>query len=100
MKQIKESHGSDALTTLSQVKALNSCGVYHIADSDSGMGLCLENLVYLVVPKEENTNREERVYSLDEIKDVQSKLMLIAGKADSGKEEVDQFNQVSYTFIS
>ena len=103
LKQIKESHGSVALTTLVQVEAINSCGVYYIADSerapeskrmDSEEGLCLENLVYLVVPKEENKNREEKVYSLEEVKDVQSKLMLIAGKADSGKEEVDQFNEV------
>ena len=103
LKQIKESHGSVALTTLVQVEAINSCGVYYIVESErapesnhvnSGMGLCLENLVYLVVPKEENKNREEKVYKLEEIKDVQSKLMLIAGKAESGKEEVDQFNQV------
>ena len=109
LKQIKESHGSVALTTLVQVEAINSCGVYYIADSEiaperkhvnSGMGMCLKNLVYLVVPKEENKNREERVYSLEEIKDVQSKLMLIAGKADSGKEEVDQFNQVCFAFCT
>ena len=107
MKQIKETHGSDALTTLSQVKAINSCGVYHIADSERAskskhvnneMKLCLENLVELVVPEDKTKDREERVYSLEEIKDVQSKLMLIAGKAESGKEEVDQFNQVCYTF--
>ena len=109
LKQIKESHGSVALTTLVQVEAINSCGVYYIADNEiaperkhvnSGMGMCLKNLVYLVVPKEENKNREERVYSLEEIKDVQSKLMLIAGKADSGKEEVDQFNQVCLPFYT
>ena len=109
MKQIKESHGSVALTTLVQVKAINSCGVFYIADSekapesksmDRGMELCLQNLVHLVVPKEENENREEKVYSLEEIKDVQSKLMLIAGKADNGKEEVDQFNQVCYNNLA
>ena len=103
LKQIKESHGSVALTTMVQVKAINSSGVYHIADrkaresthiSGGGLELRLENLVRLVVPGDENKDREERVYSLDEIKDVQSKLMLIAGKAESGKEEVDQFNQV------
>ena len=105
MEQIKESHGSVALTTFVQVEAINSRGIYYIAGKkraseskhmNSGLGLCLENLVYLVVPREENKNREEKVYSLEEIKDVQSKLMLIAGKANSGKEEVDQFNQVCY----
>ena len=102
LKQIKESHGSVALTTMVQVEAINSSGVYHIADGKAresthisgGLELRLENLVRLVVPGNENKDREERNYSFDEIKDVQSKLMLIAGKAESGKEEVDQFNQV------
>ena len=101
LKQIKESHGSVALTTMVQVEAINSCGIYYIADEEkekenkatrtSGKP---EEVVVLVVPEDTDRNREEKIYSLDEIKDIQSKLMLIAGKADSGKEEVDQFNQV------
>ena len=105
LKQIKESHGSVALTTMVQVEAINSSGIYHIADNEikqikeikhmnAGGKLCLESLVCLVVPKDTEKNREKKVYALEEVKDVQSKLMLIAGKAESGKEEVDQFNQV------
>ena len=101
LKQIKESHGSVAYTTMVQVEAINLSGIYYIADSEksknikhsnSGVKSCLENLVCLIVPEEKN--REEKIYSLEEIKDVQSKLMLIAGKAGSGKDEVNQFNQV------
>ena len=107
LKQIKKSHGSVAMTTMVQVETINSCGVYHIADSrtapeskhvNSGMEFFLENSVYLVVPKDDDKNREEKNYSLEEIKDLQSKLMLIAGKAESGKEEIDQFNQVCMLF--
>ena len=102
LKQIKESHGSVALTTMVQVEAINSSGIYYIADSEKtkeskhvvDSELCLENLVSLVVPIDKIKNRDEKIYSLEEIKDVQSKLMLIAGKAESGKDEVDQFNQV------
>ena len=90
LKQIKESHGSVALTTMVQADAINSCGIYFIADNE----IFNENVVHLVVPKDEKKNREEKIYSLEEIKDVQSKLMLIAGKAENGKEEVDLFNQV------
>ena len=83
-----------------QVEAINSSGIYYVADSDANElmnnngKLCLENLVCLVVPKDQTNKREKRIYSLEEIKDVHSKLMLIAGKADTGKEEVDQFNKV------
>ncbi len=104
LKQIKESHGSVGLTTM--VEAINSSGIYYIADSEKTKEikhmntdgkLCLENLICLVVPEDTEKNREQKVYSLEEVKDVQSKLMLIAGKADSGKE-VDQFNQVCINY--
>ncbi|XP_028416584.1 E3 ubiquitin-protein ligase rnf213-alpha-like [Dendronephthya gigantea] len=103
LKQIKESHGSVALTTMVQVEAINSCGTYYIADTEMAKevkyanaagGLNFENLVCLNVPEDPQKNRERKVYSLEEIKDVQSKLMLIAGKAESGKEEVDKFNEI------
>ncbi len=86
-----------------QVEAINSSGIYYIADNektkeskhvDNESNLYLENLICLVVPEDEIKNREKKVYSLEEVKDVQSKLMLIAGKAENGKEEVDQFNEV------
>ena len=108
LKQIKESHGSVALTTLMQAEAINASGVYHIADFEQIQkcrrnrnkngnerdAVCLENVICLVVPGDDAKKTEEKVYSLEEIKDVQSKLVLIAGKADSGKDEVDQFVEV------
>ena len=87
-----------------QVEAINCSGTYYIADTEkmikevkhvnAGVELHLENLVCLVVPEDRQKSREKKVYSLEEVKDVQSKLMLIAGKAESGKEEVDNFNEV------
>ena len=110
LKQIKESHGSVALTTLMQAEAINTSGVYHIADFEETKkcrrnrnnngnerdAVCLENIICLVVPGDVAKNTEEKVYSLEEIKDVQSKLVLIAGKAESGKDEVEQFVEVCW----
>ena len=105
-KQIMELHGSVALTTMVLVEAINSTGIYYIADSEKSKDIkhlnrgnrsCLENVVCLIVPKEKN--REEKIYSLEEVKDVQSKLMLIAGKAGSQKADVHQFNQVCTILI-
>ena len=90
-----------------QVQEIHSSGTYYIADSektkeskhtDTDDKLCLENLICLVVPKDTEKNREEKVYTLEEVKDVQSKLMLIAGKAECKKEEVDQFIEVCLHF--
>ena len=102
LKQIKKSQGSVTLTTMVQVEAINSSGIYHVSviqnnenkSIDTEIELCLENLVYLVVPENESKNRKNKKYSLEEIKNVQSKLMLIAGRAESGKEEFDRFEEV------
>ena len=89
------------MTTLKQVEAINACGVYHVGNVDllkskrNGNGrVCLENVVYLVLPENNEKSREEKIYTLEEVKDIQSKLMLIAGKVDRVKEEVDQFVEV------
>ena len=56
----------------------------------------LDSVIQLILPPEEDNNEgEEKVYSLDELKDLQSKLMLIAGKAPKGKlEDVQRFVEV------
>ncbi|XP_046860850.1 E3 ubiquitin-protein ligase rnf213-alpha-like [Xenia sp. Carnegie-2017] len=97
LKQIKESHGSVASTTMLLVQTINSSGIYYIADKEklnmvTKSSSTPDNVVALVIPKD--SDREEKIYTFDEIKDIQSKLMLIAGKAENGKEEVDQFNEV------
>ena len=50
----------------------------------------------MVVPQESNegNGREERWYTVQELNDLQSKLMLIAGKAEMGKEDVERFVEV------
>lgn len=54
----------------------------------------LENVVQLkLLP--ENDNEKARIFSLSQLNDLQSKLMLVAGKAALGKEEVDRFVEVS-----
>ena len=92
------------MTSLVQAEMINSSGVYIVGrlnrEQDSGSEkeerLSLDHVVRLTVPlkKSEEENAQDVVYSLDEIKDLQSKLMLIAGKAEKGKDEVDTFVQV------
>ena len=93
------------MTSLVQAKRINSSGVYVVGrlkcgqdSSTSGKEerLSLDHVVRLTVPPKESgaDNAQDVVYSLDEIKDLQSKLMLIAGKAEKGKDEVDTFVKV------
>ena len=39
-------------------------------------------------------DRPERVYTLQQLNDLQSKLMLVAGKATKGKDDVEKFVEV------
>ena len=88
------------MTSLVQAKMINSSGVYVVGRLDSTSvkeeRLSLDHVVRLTVPPKESgaDNAQDVVYSLDEIKDLQSKLMLIAGKAEKGNDEVDTFVRV------
>ena len=92
------------MTSLVQAEMINSSGVYVVgrlhreqdSRSEKEERLSLEHVVRLTVPPKESggDNAQNIEYSLDEIKDLQSKLMLIAGKAEKGKDEVDTFVKV------
>ena len=44
---------------------------------------------------ETEKEREVREYSLGEMTDLQSRLMLVTGKADAGRESIERFTSVS-----
>ena len=92
------------MTSLVQVKTINSSGVYVVGQLDPEGGsstkregrLSLDNVVRLTVPqKDTGRGVRNKTYTLDELKDLQSKLMLIAGKAEKGKDEVETFVKVT-----
>ena len=101
---VQESLASVAMTLLVEAEMINSRGVYVVGRlnreqdsvSEREERLSLDHVVRLTVPpkKSGEENAQDVVYSLDEIKDLQSKLMLIPGKAEKGKDEVDTFVQV------
>lgn len=81
-----------------EAQAINEEGVYRVGclteDADSVMEtLTLDTVIELKVPPGEKGYSKD--YTLDDLKDLQSKLMLIAAKASHGKEEVDRFVDVS-----
>ena len=83
-----------------EAETINELGVYRLGcldprESDAALaGKTLDCVVHLSVPvrgQDENKN-----YALNDLKDLQSKLMLIAAKASQGKGEVDRFVEVIY----
>jgi hypothetical protein len=52
------------------------------------------------VSSEQAERRRWQTFSVQQLNDLQSKLMLVAGKALEGKEQVDQFVEVRVNFYS
>ncbi|XP_068694638.1 E3 ubiquitin-protein ligase rnf213-alpha-like [Montipora foliosa] len=97
LKGVETSHGSVAKSSLLDTQAINQKGMYRVGylmddENAATKKLTLDKVIQLGVPQGESG--EQKYYSLDDLMDLQSKLMLIAAKASHGKDEVDRFVDV------
>lgn len=53
--------------------------------------MCLQNMVLLTVKRD----REPKTYKLEELLELQNKLMLLSTKGESSREQVCRFTEVS-----
>ncbi|XP_056627258.1 E3 ubiquitin-protein ligase rnf213-beta-like isoform X2 [Triplophysa dalaica] len=91
LKGLRETFGSVEQSSLSQASAINTDGVYHVGwPVDFSGKTCLDNVFNVKVTK----NRQTRTYSLDDLLELQNKLMLMSSKGEHGKEQVNKFTQV------
>ncbi|XP_047657054.1 E3 ubiquitin-protein ligase rnf213-alpha isoform X2 [Tachysurus fulvidraco] len=93
LKTVKDSHGSVELSSLSLASAINTKGIY-IINAENQKKLSLDKVLKLRIPEEHDDCHEMRCYSLDDLKDLQNKLMLMSGKGEQGQNEVDRFAEV------
>lgn len=56
--------------------------------------LSLDNVLKLQIPEEHDDDHQMRSYSLEDLRELQNKLMLMSGKGDQGQKEVDHFAEV------
>uniref|UniRef100_A0A8D3BWR0 RING-type E3 ubiquitin transferase n=1 Tax=Scophthalmus maximus TaxID=52904 RepID=A0A8D3BWR0_SCOMX len=93
LKTVKDSHGSVELSSLSLASAVNNKGIYVIR-APSGKMLSLDTALRLQILEEHDDGRQMRWYSLEDLRELQNKLMLMSGKGDQGQNEVDHFAEV------
>ncbi|KAM9745174.1 E3 ubiquitin-protein ligase rnf213-alpha-like isoform 2-T2 [Menidia menidia] len=93
LKTVKDSHGSVELSSLSLASAINNKGVYLI-NAHNVKKLSLDTALKLQIPEEHDEGLQWRSYSLEDLRELQNKLMLMSGKGDQGQNEVDQFAEV------
>ncbi|KAF4115229.1 hypothetical protein G5714_002718 [Onychostoma macrolepis] len=92
LKTVKDSHGSVETSSLSLASAINMNGVYII--SAQNQKLCLEDILKLHITEEHDEGCETRIYSFEDLRELQNKLMLMSGKGDQGQREVNRFAEV------
>ncbi|KAL7869588.1 hypothetical protein AOLI_G00135760 [Acnodon oligacanthus] len=92
LKSVRDTHGSVEQSSLSLASAINTSGVYHVEwPADSSEKKCLGSVLYVKVPY----NEKDKTYSLDELLELQNKLMLMSSKGECGKEQqVNKFTEI------
>ena len=88
IKLIKERHGSVETSSLQQVEAINRTGVYIIGNFHK-KGIKTLTLKFEQMDRDHELSYEKEM-STDDLKELQSKLMLIS-KSDSAAKEVQRF---------
>ncbi|XP_069398073.1 E3 ubiquitin-protein ligase RNF213 isoform X3 [Ovis canadensis] len=95
LKTVKESHGSVELSSLSLATAINSRGIYVIKAPTDGHKISPDTVLRLILPEGQGDHKEKRDYSLEELKELLNKLMLMSGtKEHSNAEVVEVFSEV------
>ena len=59
----------------------------------------MTDVIELHIADEEKTG-QRNLYKYEQLHDLQSRLMLVAGKAEKGKDDVDRFMLVSLIYIA
>ncbi|XP_015244846.1 PREDICTED: E3 ubiquitin-protein ligase RNF213 [Cyprinodon variegatus] len=91
LKALKETHGSVEQSSLSLASSINTHGVYRIGWSNSSTEKrCLQNMVLVTV----KMTKDEKGYKLEDLLELQNKLMLMSSKGEHGREQVNRFTEV------
>uniref|UniRef100_A0A7M4G2W3 RING-type E3 ubiquitin transferase n=1 Tax=Crocodylus porosus TaxID=8502 RepID=A0A7M4G2W3_CROPO len=93
LKTVKESHGSVELSSLSLATNINNHGVYIIRAPLEGQKVSLDTVLLLRLSASHGDSNEIREYSLEDLRELLNKLMLMSGKGDQSME-VDKFSEV------
>ena len=85
-EDLKRSHGSVEETTLMQLHNIMSYGVFHLEVRES---LTLSEIVSLRIERGES---EDKIYSLEQLNDFRSKIMLVVSKSYHTEEYTEMSN--------
>ena len=92
---MKETQGSVEVTSFGQMRNIITYGWYKVGSRDGQVVHSIHDMIQL---KLKNTPKQlsKSSYTLDELRDLESKLVLITGSKAENRKEVDQFLNVSH----
>lgn len=88
---MKRIQGSVEVTSVNQVEDINKFGVYTISCNEDRISQFIDKAIELKVTK---INAAKTLYSFNDLRDLESKLVLIRGRSTKGGEEIDRFFNV------
>lgn len=92
-------HVPPAIITKDHIEDVNNLESYKQQRStDDNLDENVQNLTSHK-PNKMRTEGEGRDYTLSEMTDLQSRLMLVTGKADAGRESIERFTSVCKYFV-
>ena len=90
-----EAQGSVEVTSYGQLNNINKYGVYEIGSSKKGILVSRSEGIQLRLRKPSSIEIHKLHFNLDELKDLESKLVLITGRETKERKKVDLFLNVS-----
>jgi len=91
--EIKKIQGSVEVTSINQVEDIYSYGAYTISCNEQKASQSIERAVLLKISRVKAAKKE---YSFNDLRDLESKLVLIRGRSTKGAAEMDRFLNVSF----
>ena len=91
---VKDSHSSVEETSFGQMRNIIKYGWYTVGSGDGQTVHSIHDMIQLKLKKTPK-KLSKTSYTLDELRDLESKLVLITGSKSVNRKEVDQFLNVS-----
>ena len=92
---MKETQASVEVTSIVQMNNILKCGCYFIGSKKSKIFQDLHDIISLEL-QEKDQRLVKKKYNLEELRDLESKLILITGSKAEHRTQVDLFLDVSY----
>ena len=97
-KSVKETQGSVEVTSIGQLNNIQKYGCYTISSGDKSFQ-AIHDVIEMKL-KEQEKRLPKHKYTLDELRDLESKLVLITSNNAENRKEVDLFLKVSHFVIA